>query len=433
MKRKVRKGNFMPIFLPLVFTDQTTPAELAKQISEEFDNIKKDSTALTATIEAVQKAAKDDAVKELKPEIDKANERATELALKVTELETKGGAWPETVISQVNKFIDENKDKIKELFQNKSGVIEFTTKAPESMTTGSATSVGTIPTYFGAQVAPAGKVNLDTTFVDALVTKFDTQLAAYPYTEVLPKDGDFAFVAEGAEKPQVDFKIETRYATPVKAAGYVVLTEESIQDVKGMQGIATDYLRKKHDLKRQDGILFGDGVAPNPKGATVYARTFSAGPMALAVDNPNFMDVVNAGVVDVFTTHNYTDEMPFKANLALVNPVDFFLNMVSAKDADGKPLYPTATLFGEVSIGGLTIRPEAKIPAGKIFIADMSKYNVTDYMEYTVKIGWINDQLITNQFTMVGESRFHAFVKKLDEQAFLYDNIATIKTAITAA
>jgi len=74
--------------------------------------------------------------------------------------------------------------------------------------------------------------------------------------------------------------------------------------------------------------------------------------------------------------------------------------------------------------------PFYKIPAGKVFVADMSKLNVSNYVPYTVRIGWINDQLITNQFTMVGESRFHSFVKKLDEAAFIYDDIATIETAI---
>ena len=61
----------------------------------------------------------------------------------------------------------------------------------------------------------------------------------------------------------------------------------------------------------------------------------------------------------------------------------------------------------------------------------MSKYNTTNYMPYTVKIGWVNDDFIKNQFVILAESRFHAFVKKLDEQAFIYDDIATIKTAIT--
>ena len=61
----------------------------------------------------------------------------------------------------------------------------------------------------------------------------------------------------------------------------------------------------------------------------------------------------------------------------------------------------------------------------------MSKYNTTNYMPYTVKIGWVNDDFIKNQFVILAESRFHAFVKKLDEQAFIYDDIAIIKTAIT--
>ena len=111
-------------------------------------------------------------------------------------------------------------------------------------------------------------------------------------------------------------------------------------------------------------------------------------------------------------------------------PVPFYLQFVAVKNADGNPLYPTASLFNMVNIGGLTIIPERSIPDGKIFVADMSKYNVTDYVGYSVKIGWINDDFIKNQFVMLGESRFHAFVKKLDEQAFLYDDIATIKTAI---
>ena len=202
-------------------------------------------------------------------------------------------------------------------------------------------------------------------------------------------------------------------------------------DVKGLQSVANDFLRKRHNIKKTKGILFGDGVSPNPKGATTYGRAFSAGALALSVVTPNFMDVVNACITDIFTTHNFTDEMPYMANLVMVNPNDFFIQLVSAKDANGLPLYPQASLFNQVTIGGVTIIPEELIPAGKIFVADMGMYNTTNYVGYTVKIGWVNDDFIKNQFVILGESRFHAFVKKLDEQAFIYDDIATIKTAIT--
>ena len=143
------------------------------------------------------------------------------------------------------------------------------------------------------------------------------------------------------------------------------------------------------------------------------------------------MDIINAGIIKIATTHNYVDEEPYLANLVLLNPIDFFINYTSAKDGEGRPLYPMASVMNQVVIGGVTIKPEESIPAGKIFIGDMSKYNITDYLGYTVKIGWVNDDFIRNQFVILGESRFHAFVKHLDEKAFIYDNIATIKTAIT--
>jgi hypothetical protein len=333
-------------------------------------------------------------------------------------------------VNTVKSWINDNAETIQKLKTEGHGSIEL--KVVGAMTTGSATNPDGIPELVGVQVAPPTNVNLRGVVFEPLVTKVNTSLAAYPYTESVPKDGDYAFVAEGGTKPQIDFKIETRYAQPVKVAAHEVLTDESVTDIPNLQSIAEGYLRAKHDLKKQNGIFFGDGISPNPKGATVFGRTFVAGDMATAVASPNFMDVVNACITDIFTTHNYQDEMPYLANLAMVNPVDFYLNLVSAKDSQGHPLYPEAALFNRVTIGGVTIIPFEDIPSGKIFVADMSKYNVTNYVDYTIRIGWINDQLITNEFTMVGESRFHAFVKKLDEQAFIYDDIATIQAAITA-
>ncbi len=196
--------------------------------------------------------------------------------------------------------------------------------------------------------------------------------------------------------------------------------------------MAKEYLSKKHDLFKTNAVYFGDGIGENVKGATVYGRAFSAGPLATSVKTPNFMDVVNACVTDIYTTQNYVDEQPYEANIVLVNPNDFYIQLVSAKDGMGLPLYPQAGLFNSVTIGGMTIKPWIKIPTGKIFVADMTKYNVANYMPFTISLGYINDNFITNQFVMLGESRFFAFVKKLDEQAFLYDTYATIKTAITA-
>ena len=404
--------------------------ELEKMTPAELDQYRNE-------LESANKAElKAELTAETKAEIAKANETmkeflAKEVANQLLEQTSKGGN-PESYEIQLKKALEDNHEKIKQIAKHGSGVVEITLKAVADITTDNGTNTAP-PSITGVQQAPISNVNYRNLDVTGLTTNVSTSLSAYPYTEAKPKDGDYTFLAEGGTKTQVDFQWETNYAKPVKAAAWVRLTDESVQDIAGLESVARDLLFKKHNIKKAKGILYGDGVSPNPKGATTYGRVFSAGALALAVVKPNFMDVINACITDIATTHNFEDEMPYMANLVMVNPNDFFIQLVSAKDENGLPLYPQASLFNQVVIGGVTIIPEETIPAGKIFVADMSKYNTTNYLPYTVKVGYVNDDFIKNQFVILGESRFHAFVKKLDEQAFIYDDISTIKTAITKA
>jgi hypothetical protein len=414
------------LILTAMFKYKTTE-EIEAMTPAELDTYK---TAQREHEAKIQEQAIAKALEPVLADLKKANEKATDLGLEITELKTKGGQTiVKTAREQLVDFLTENKEKIKAIHKAGSGMIEFKVVGP--VTNANGINVAMIPNVVGSQSAPLSPVNLRTVTLLGLTTNLNTNLAAYPYTEVTPKDGDFAFVAEGAIKPQIDFKWETRWATPVKVAGWIKLTEEVVEDVASVESIAYDLLNKKHDLKKAKGIYNGDGIAPNPKGVISYARAFSAGDLALSVVNPNFIDVINAVITDIATTHNYEDETPYMANLVMVHPVDFFINLVSAKDFQGNPLYPTASLFNQVTIGGVTIIPDEIVAVGNILVGDISKYYTTNYSPYHVKVGWVNDDFIHNQFVILGESRFHAFVKKLDEQAFVYDSIATIKTAIT--
>ena len=404
------------------YTTQKNAHE-AEQRKQEIDKAISEATKNSAT------KAEIEALTEKQNAIVKELENATIQLKKLSEPEAnKNLSFKETIY----KFVADNAEAIQKAFKSGGAVEMDVTKAVGTVEVASATLPVAAPALQGVQVAPPSRANLRSAVINAMVTTIPTTQASYAYTETLPKEGGFDFVAEKGAKPQIDMKFETRYASPVKVAAWMKLTEEAVTDIPNLQAIAFDFLRQQHDLKREKGILNGDGTTPNPKGATTYGRVFSAGALANAVANPNFMDVVNACITDIFTTHNFTDEMPYMANIVLVNPNDFFINLVSAKTTNGEPLYPTASLFNQVQIGGVTIMPHEDIEAGKIFVADLSKYNTTNYVGYNVKIGWVNDDFIKNQFVILGESRFHAFVKKLDEQAFIYDDIATIKTAIKA-
>jgi HK97 family phage major capsid protein len=330
---------------------------------------------------------------------------------------------------QLDSFLKENKDKIKEIHKSGHGVVEFTPKAVADMTTGSGTQVGTPDVNWHSDLGGFNLRNDDDLVSAATVSSTGSQL--YSYSEMLPKEGGYEFVAEGNAKPKIDFKWENRFASPKKAAAYEVLTEESVTDIVRLNAVARDYLVKQHGLHKANAVYFGDGTGENPTGATVYGRTFVAGDMADAIKTPVWMDIINACITDIYTTQAFEDQAPYMANMVLINPTDFFVQFQSAKDADGKPLYPQASLFNTVTIGGVTIKPWHKIPAGKIFVADMKMYNVINYIPFTIRIGWIDDQFITNKFTMLGESRYFAFVKNLDQAAFIYDDIDVIEQAIT--
>ncbi len=415
-----------------------TPEEMAKAISDNIAELKtqlsealnkNDFNTFKTTVDEFLNKNKELDFNTLKTQLEDISEQIAQVKENML-----GGQKGQTFESVVKNWISEKHEDIKNVLKAKHGVVELEiSKEVANITTASATPQGTVPTYAHQQFAPAQNANIREGSILNLVTTLQTSLAAYPYTETVPKDGDYSFVAEGVAKPQIDLKIETRYATPVKAAAWMRLTDEAVTDIVGLQSIATDFLFKKHNRAKAKGILNGDGISPNPKGATEYGRAFVAGDMAGQVTNPNIMDVINAAVTDIYTTHNFEDEMNYMANIAMMNPIDFFLNFVSAKTGDGLPLYPTAGLFNMVVIGGVMIVPDQDIESGKIFVADLTKYNVTNYVPYSVQIGWINDDFIKNQFVILGESRFHAFVKKLDEQAFIYDDIATIKEALAPA
>lgn len=409
--------------------EKKTLAEIAAMSDEEKEKYFADK-------EAHEKTEREQELKKVQENIEetiKNNQAETsktidEVKALVTEIKNvqMGGITEDAILEAIK---DKHED-IKKVFEQKSGMVEIEFKSARAVTTASGTNTG-VPAVQGTQNAPLSDIQLRSVDILGLFSRFRTNQASYPYTEATPKDGDYGFVEEGELKPQIDFKWETLYATPHKIAAHIVLTEESVTDIANLESVAKNYLREKHDLKKIDGLLSGSGTNGEPKGVTTYGKPFTAGALALKIERPNFMDVVNSAIVSVRNRRDYEDQLQFTPNLVLVNEYDFLAYVISAKTAEGTPLYPSASVMNNLVIGKTIIMPSMDIPEGKIFVGDLKRYNITDYVGFTIRIGWINDQFITNQFTMVGESRFHAFVKKLDENAFLYDDIETIKQAIT--
>lgn len=430
--------------------DETAEEKLAKEISqkavsaiaEKFPFLKdeKAKTLLADLAEMQTKLSKVTSAEDYETYKKENNKVLEDMGIKIAELSQKANPVDPTFKGQIGVWLTEKKDVLPTLYKSKGEFIELELKTVGDITTGSGSIIGTVPQY---PIWGAPNFNLIGDFISQFVNVSATQMPAYFYTELVPKDGDYSFLNEGATKPEIDFKWETRIEKPTKVAAWVKLTEEVAQDVPRIQSIAGQYLLKKHNIKKQRGIISGNGVSPIPKGMTYIGRHFSAATIGATVVSPNIFDVINACSVDIATTHNYTDEIPYTVNLVMMHPIDYFRYIQSAKDDDKRPLYNYEALQVNSAVGqitnqwsgtpvssGIKIIPTEEIPIGNILVCDASKFNSVNYIPYTVKFGWINDDFIKNEFVILAESRYYGYVQRLDQQAFIYDNIDTIMDAI---
>ena len=274
-------------------------------------------------------------------------------------------------------------------------------------------------------------MNLQMPFIEEFATVTRTAKPVYTYADFIPKEGDAGFTAQGATKSQMDLKVEVKTVTPKKATGYQIMTTEAIQDIPRLQSEANNYVLRKVLLKRQNGILNGDGTNDTPIGVISKARAFdpASWPAADLVATPNLYDVIIAAANQINTTYNYTDEMEYMPNVAFMNPKDL-AGLKLKKNEFGMYLFPQFMLNGETSIDGLRLVPKREIQAGKILVGDFTKLQIINYVDFELSMGWINDQFIKNLFTMLGENRFYTVVRELDRNAFLYDDISDIVAGI---
>lgn len=338
-----------------------------------------------------------------------------------------GGQQGETLFSIVDKWVKDNHEAMKESFKSGKGTLklEGIEKVVGMVTTANGTLPVALPVNYVAEREGVPNIMLRRPNLLDYVRTYSTNQKSLPYIEALPGEGDFAVVAEGGTKPQLDVDWVTRYVTPEKYAGWIKVTDEVIEDIPRLRDMIVNYLRDKHDLFKERRVF-----AFIDTNATAYV---TGGALTGSVLTPTIMDVVNALQLQIISSPNYIDEPDFFGNVALMNVVDFYKYFGAAKDALGRPLYADGYQSGRTfSFNGFTFVSTTLVDAGEIILYDSTKIDVTTYIPYHVEIGWVNDDFIKNQFVILGESRGHIFIREHDKRAFvkatISDVIADIET-----
>jgi DNA-directed RNA polymerase subunit H (RpoH/RPB5) len=336
----------------------------------------------------------------------------------ITKLKNEGGSnRPESIKEQIAKWHEANKADIASIQGGqKRDLPEIKLKAPITME--NSASLGGSAYLPNVQVLP-GVINLirkSPTFWERLL-KPATKANPLVWINKHNKQGSAAFTSEGSTKSQASFELQTETSSPVKITEYMKISTEMLNDIDYIAGVIQNELAYEVDMSSNTGVLTGSGVAPNPKGVTLVAAAYAL-PGLSGIVAPNNVDAIIAAVA-MLRSLNFLGQLT-----AYINPID------------KAQLDLSKTLTGQyVNLSGVTpdceIVVDNNIAQGYLLIGDMNKYRIQMYQDFYVQWGFVNDDFIKNLVTVIGERRFHQWVSQNEAAAFVYDQFATIRAAIS--
>ena len=375
--------------------------------------------------EATKEKASEEQFESLKKEYDsKLLMLGTEVEkFKNMSVETKKMSFED----QISKSLNDNLGLISKMNNKEVESIKF--KAATTITTGN----------FGAGVlrgfreSEIGVINEAERFVFNLISVMNGGHGSNPlsWSNRVPKEGTPAFTAEGALKPIVDWTYTTGETTSQFIAAATIVTKQALSNMPMLKQEINDELLRKLYNKLDNTILkTGTGVAPSINSIWLLAKLFSAGGLALQIDNANVFDVLRVAVGQVLmgdvtdvTSGGYTPT-------AIVISHERATSMDLQKTSTSAYQFPTfATADGTV-IKGIPVYSSKFLSFDEFLVGDMKRYlfNVVDGVN--IEMAYINDQFLTNHVTIRAELNGCGRIKTHDTFAFVKGSFTTAQAAL---
>jgi hypothetical protein len=300
-----------------------------------------------------------------------------------------------------------------------------TAKAPATMTFATVDAGGSayIPT---PQIDPTviDLVRLQPTFWDYLI-KGRTNRAAYVWVNKINKQGNAQFIGEGVLKPLASFELESEISNAKKVAERMKASTEILEDIEGFATLIENELRYEVMMAVNTALLTGVLSSTSPAGITTIASAYTL--VGVETSNPNNFDAIRAAVAQLRNLNFFGNVVAF------INPVDAATMELTKAEDSGVYMLPPFTSSDGTRISGVRIVEDNNITVGQLLVADLTKFKVLIYKDFTVAWGWENDDFSKNLVTVIGEMRLHSFHSSNHTGAFLYDSFEDIKAAIDSA
>lgn len=415
-------------------------AQAAEAIQKRGDELQAKYNQLW--VDAQKGLVKEDDLKALmKVEMEEFNVQIKKMEQLEKALQTQGTQLTELMTGKsggsadksLEDFFKDKMDDIQKMFKAGVGVMEFTsdelTKAGYRLTRKAAgeTSIGgnTIATMAGSSLTSPYLPGIGGTpleifdiirnpnflinRVDSGTTDQSTMAWINETTVTGTDDVASSNVTEGSTKTLVQHKFQVEYSKAKKAAAYVHLTEEFQDDVPQLASevrtmLQQDVLRALDDAIQAFAIL--------------NARPYEITGLTGAVPYSTLYDAVWSMWAQIGFYN-------FVANTIAMNTV------TDAKMMMDKSAYNYWTPPFIDRLMALLVDAN-KIAVNFALVGDLSQIRLRMYKAFTLRVGWINDDLIVNKFCIVGELRYHLVISDNRKKALCYNSLLGVQQAITA-
>jgi len=241
-------------------------------------------------------------------------------------------------------------------------------------------------------------------------------VANVPETFTFEEEGDeegyIAIVDENGLKPQLQLKLIKNKVEAKKAAGFIVVTEELMKwrtrAWAAIQRLFRDKVMRDFHNKLTDTLLLN---------ATSYIGTSLDG----TILDANEVDAIVAVVAQL-------ESLDFYPDVLVMNPVDKW-KISLLKENGGAYLLPIVMQDGMIRIAQLRVITSNKVEVGKFLVGESGIWKV-EREEPQLRTGLVNDDLIHNRMTIVGEIFFLSYVPSNNAGGFVLANFDDVKESL---
>ncbi len=230
-----------------------------------------------------------------------------------------------------------------------------------------------------------------------------------------------AITGQGQTKPESGIVMDRVQADVEKIAHWIVVDDEQLDDVEGLRSLIDAEMEYGLRVAEDQEILYGDGTAAPNGGnhldgiveqATAYDDALEATIQAAAgITTVTLLDRIRIAMAQLASAD-------FAGDGLVLNPVDMAVLMLTQTE-DGAYKFANPTSGETPRPWGLRTVETTRFDQGDLLVGQFSiGAQIFDKMRPMLKVGYVNDQLIKNQLTIVAEERLALMVKY--PSAFIY-------------